>query len=110
MVLKFNIESSSRNIGHTVEFNSSNNSWTCTCEHHKFRGAECKHILQAKAQLREVAETGDASKGKNVRVEVEDLTSYANLKNLLALKKELNQEDVDVEQCKLLVEELLLKI
>ena len=110
MVLKFSIKSESRNVNHTVEFNSRENTWTCTCEHHKFRGAECKHIKQAKKQLQEVAETGDASKGKDVRVEVEDLTSYASLKNLLALKKELNQEDVDVEQCKLLVEELLLKI
>lgn len=110
MVVKFEIKSQSRNIAHTVEFNSQENTWTCTCEHHKFRGAECKHILEAKKQLQEVAETGDATKAQNARIEVEDLTSYANLKNLLTLKKELNNEEVDLEKCKALVEELLLKI
>ena len=106
--MKFEIASESRAMNHTVEF--IDGEWKCTCEHDKFRGAECKHILEAKKQLQEVAETGDATKAQNARVEVEDLTSYANLKNLLTLKKELNNEEVDLEKCKALVEDLLLKI
>lgn len=23
--------------------------WTCTCPHHQFRGAECKHIIACQA-------------------------------------------------------------
>ena len=105
--MKFEIASESRAMNHTVEF--IDGEWKCTCEHHKFRGAECKHIKQAKAQLGAVAETGDATI-TNVSVEVVDITAFASLKKLLTLKKELNNEDVDLSKCKSLVEDLLLEI
>ena len=107
-VLRFEIASGSRNVNHTVELKDGE--WSCTCEHHKYRGAECKHIREAQARLQRLQETGDVRQASNIQVDVVDVSNYASLKLLLALKKELNNEDVDFGECKSLVEDLLLKI
>lgn len=39
---------SARNGMHNVVYNRISNSWTCTCEHHNYRIAYCKHMKQAK--------------------------------------------------------------
>lgn len=107
-VLRFEIASESRNVNHTVELKDGE--WSCTCEHHKYRGAECKHIREAQKQLQTLQETGDVRQASNIRADVVDVTDYASLKLLLALKKELSADDVDFGECKSLVEDLLLKI
>lgn len=45
---------SSRNGYHNVTYNRATDSWTCTCEHHYFRIAYCKHMEQAKQVLNEL--------------------------------------------------------
>lgn len=45
---------SSRNGYHNVTYNRSTDSWTCTCEHHNYRIAYCKHMQTAKALVEEL--------------------------------------------------------
>lgn len=45
--LTFEISSSSRDQTHDVYFDI-DNGWVCTCEHHYYRKAECKHIRACK--------------------------------------------------------------
>ena len=42
---------SSRDGYHSVTYDVENDAWTCTCEHHQYRGAFCKHMQSAKDEL-----------------------------------------------------------
>ena len=48
--LTFEVTSSSRNQVHEVYFDT-DNGWVCSCEHHYYRKAECKHIKACKEWL-----------------------------------------------------------
>ena len=50
IVLKKEVNSHSRPMQHTVTLRE-NGEWNCTCEHHKYRGAICKHILEVQDDL-----------------------------------------------------------
>ena len=44
-MIEIKIKSHSRPIEHTVTFEE--NKWHCSCEHHRYRSAICKHIKEA---------------------------------------------------------------
>lgn len=50
IVLKKEVHSHSRPMNHTVTLNG-DGEWNCTCEHHKYRGAICKHIIEVQDEL-----------------------------------------------------------
>ena len=50
IILKKDVHSHSRPMNHTVTLNG-DGEWNCTCEHHKYRGAICKHILEVQDEL-----------------------------------------------------------
>ena len=57
---------STRNGYHNVTYNRSTNSWSCTCEHHTYRIAYCKHMEQAKKLLNQLnTEVQDCKKVTN---------------------------------------------
>ena len=50
IVLKKEVNSHSRPMTHAVTL-TADGTWNCTCEHHKYRGAICKHILEVQDEL-----------------------------------------------------------
>ena len=50
IVLKKEVNSHSRPMTHAVTL-AADGTWNCTCEHHKYRGAICKHILEVQDEL-----------------------------------------------------------
>ena len=40
----FNVNSTSRNMKHQVSYNEETGELSCTCEHHRYRKAFCKHM------------------------------------------------------------------
>lgn len=52
IVLRKNVHSHSRPMEHTVTL-TDEGVWNCTCEHHKYRGAICKHIIEVQDELQD---------------------------------------------------------
>ncbi len=52
IVLKKDVHSHSRPMNHTVTL-TADGTWNCTCEHHKYRGAICKHIMEVQDELQD---------------------------------------------------------
>lgn len=53
---------SGRNGYHNVIYNTTNNSWTCTCEHYNYRITYCKHMEQAKKLLQNITQQMQTTK------------------------------------------------
>ena len=75
IVLKKEVSSHSRPMNHTVTLNG-DGEWNCTCEHHKYRGAICKHILEVQDELQDenVVIVADTEEG----VELIDIAEVEN--------------------------------